>query len=74
MPLETPARIVRTLVGRGYNAEREAVTLIAGSDDPGRTLARVVEAAPDDALRITADHVREVLASAPAADPSGTEP
>ncbi|EMA05707.1 DNA-directed DNA polymerase II small subunit [Haloferax denitrificans] len=74
MPLETPARIVRALVGRGYNAEREAVTLIAGSDDPGRTLARVVEAAPDDALRITADHVREVLASAPAADPPGTAP
>ncbi|KAB1187139.1 MULTISPECIES: DNA-directed DNA polymerase II small subunit [Haloferax] len=72
MPLETPARIVRALVSRGYNAEREAVTLIAGSDDPGVTLAQVVDSVPDDALRITADHVREVLASAPAADPPGT--
>ncbi|WP_396611152.1 DNA-directed DNA polymerase II small subunit [Haloferax sp. S1W] len=73
MPLETPARIVRALVSRGYNAEREAVTLIASADDPGVTLARVVESTPDDALRITADHVREVLASAPATDPPGTE-
>ncbi|WP_410766127.1 DNA-directed DNA polymerase II small subunit [Haloferax sp. DFSO60] len=73
MPLETPARIVRALVSRGYNAEREAVTLIAGSDDPGLTLAQVVESTPDDALRITAVHVREVLASAPVSDPSGSE-
>ncbi|ELZ87769.1 DNA polymerase II small subunit [Haloferax elongans ATCC BAA-1513] len=74
MPLETPARIVRALVSRGYNAEREAVTLIAGTDDPGVTLAQVVESTPDDALRITADHVREVLASAPATDPSSSAP
>ncbi|WP_416838179.1 DNA-directed DNA polymerase II small subunit [Haloferax sp. DFSO52] len=73
MPLETPARIVRALVSHGYNAEREAVTLIAGSDDPSVTLARVVDSVPDDALRITTDHVRAVLASAPAADPPGTE-
>ncbi|ELZ76960.1 DNA polymerase II small subunit [Haloferax larsenii JCM 13917] len=74
MPLETPARIVRALVSRGYNAEREAVTLIAGTDDPGVTLAQVVESTPDDALRITADHVREVLASAPATGPSSSAP
>ncbi|KTG20102.1 DNA-directed DNA polymerase II small subunit [Haloferax profundi] len=74
MPLETPARIVRALVSRGYNAEREAVTLIAGSDDPGVTLAQVVESVPDDALRITADHVRGVLASTPEADPPEVEP
>ncbi|KAB1197707.1 MULTISPECIES: DNA-directed DNA polymerase II small subunit [Haloferax] len=73
MPLETPARIVRALVSRGYNAEREAVTLIAGSEEPGVTLARVVDSVPDDTLRITTDHVRAVLASAPAADPPGTE-
>ncbi|WP_411967584.1 DNA-directed DNA polymerase II small subunit [Haloferax sp. YSSS75] len=73
MPQETPARIVRALVSRGYNAEREAVTLIAGSENPSVTLTRVVESVPDDALRITTDHVREVLASAPASDPPGTE-
>ncbi len=69
MPLETPARIVRELARRGYNAEREAVTLIAETDAPAATLELVVEAADDDALRITAAHVREVSDSPPAADP-----
>ncbi|MFB6091216.1 MAG: DNA-directed DNA polymerase II small subunit, partial [Halobellus sp.] len=61
MPLETPVRIVRELAGRGYNAEQTAVTLIAGADDPARALERVVDAADDDALRITAADVRAAL-------------
>ncbi|MFW5919917.1 MAG: DNA polymerase II small subunit, partial [Halanaeroarchaeum sp.] len=61
MPLEGPARIVSELTSRGYNAEREAVTLLAGADDPVVALERTVKAAPDDALKITADHVRSVL-------------
>jgi len=54
-------RIVRELAGRGYNAEQTAVTLIASADDPARALERVVDAADDDALRITADDVRAAL-------------
>ena len=65
MPLETPSLIVRELASRGYNAEREAVTLIAGASDPGATLERTVEVAPDDALRLTTDHVRAALEAAP---------
>jgi DNA polymerase II small subunit len=61
VPLSGPASIVRTLASRGYNAEREAVTLIAGAAEPARTLEAAVDAAPDDALRLTADHVRAVL-------------
>jgi len=68
VPLETPARIVRTLATRGFNADREAVTLIASADDPGRALEIVVEAVPEDALTITPDHVRTALDAA--ADPS----
>ncbi|GAB6861070.1 DNA-directed DNA polymerase II small subunit [Haloplanus litoreus] len=63
MPLETPARIARELARRGYNAEREAVTLLAGAVDPATALDAAVEAAPDDALRLTTDHVRSALAS-----------
>jgi DNA polymerase II small subunit len=62
VPLSGPASVVRELASRGYNAEREAVTLIAGAADPAATLDAAVETAPDDALRLTAAHVREVLA------------
>jgi len=60
VPLETPARIVRELASRGYNAERAAVTLIAEDTDPGGTLERALETMPDDALKLTADHVESV--------------
>ena len=74
MPLETPARIVRELAARGYNAEREAVTLLAGAADPAAALDRAVDTAPPDALRITAAHVRTALdapVNPPASDGDG---
>ena len=61
MPLESNARIAKALAERGYNAEREAVTLLAGATDPTAAVAAAVDHAPDDALRITADHVREAI-------------
>jgi DNA polymerase II small subunit len=63
VPLETPVRVARELARRGYNAEREAVTLLAGAPDPAAALDRAVETAPDDALLVTTDHVRRVLDS-----------
>ncbi len=57
MPLETPVRVARELATRGYNAEREAVTLIAESDDPALTIELVVESAGEDVLRVTREHV-----------------
>ncbi|GAB3314519.1 DNA-directed DNA polymerase II small subunit [Haloplanus salinarum] len=71
MSLETPARIARELARRGYNAEREAVTLLAGAADPATALDAAVESAPDDALRLTTDHVRSALSSADAASGTG---
>ena len=62
MPLETPVRIVTELARRGYNAEQEAVTLLAGADVPERAVVAVVDHADDDALRITAADVRAALA------------
>jgi DNA polymerase II small subunit len=69
VPLETPVRIAQELLGRGYNADRGAVTLIAESDAPEATLDRVVEDAPDDALKLTASDVKDALAADPVADP-----
>ncbi|MFD1646623.1 DNA-directed DNA polymerase II small subunit [Haloarchaeobius litoreus] len=60
MPQEATARIVGELARRGYNAEREAVTLIASAEDPDATLAAVVEATAADALKVTAEDVRSV--------------
>jgi len=80
VPLETPARIVRELARRGYNAEREAVTLLAGASDPAAALDAAVEAAPDDALRLTVAHVRTTLGAddetdvADGGSPSGPTP
>jgi DNA polymerase II small subunit len=61
VPLETPARIVSELTSRGYNADREAVTLLAGADDPDAALEVAVEHAPADALKLSAEHVETVL-------------
>jgi DNA polymerase II small subunit len=61
VPLETPRRIVSELASRGYNAEREAVTLLAGTSDPQRALEVALETAPEDALKLSAEHVRSVL-------------
>ncbi|WP_254542851.1 DNA-directed DNA polymerase II small subunit [Halomarina pelagica] len=71
MPLETPRRIVGELASRGYNAEREAVTLLSRASDPAAALERALEAVPEDALKLSADHVRTALDSRePASDPS----
>ncbi|WP_407067183.1 DNA-directed DNA polymerase II small subunit [Haloarcula regularis] len=80
MPLETPARIVRELASRGYNAEREAVTRLADAPDSAAALDRALETMPADALKLTTDHVDGVLESHAGrreshrgqSDPSGT--
>jgi DNA polymerase II small subunit len=63
VPLESNARIVKELARRGYNAEREAVTLLASASDSAAALESAVDQAPDDALRITPDHVRAAVGS-----------
>ncbi|RLM62689.1 DNA-directed DNA polymerase II small subunit [Halorubrum sp. Atlit-26R] len=74
MPLESNARIAKALAERGYNAEREAVTLLAGAPDPTAAVAAAVDRAPDDALRITADHVREAIGDTDRSAASPDEP
>ncbi|MHB9287450.1 DNA-directed DNA polymerase II small subunit [Halobacteriales archaeon Cl-PHB] len=78
MPLETPATVVSELADRGFNAEREAVTLLANTEDPEETLDRALDAAPADALKLTTDHVRTALQadtdSAPRTDTGAETP
>ncbi|WP_050031739.1 DNA-directed DNA polymerase II small subunit [Halorubrum halophilum] len=71
MPLESNARIAKELARHGYNAEREAITLLASAPDSATAVESVVDRAPDDALRITSDHVRAVTNDRSA---SGTGP
>jgi DNA polymerase II small subunit len=77
VPLDTPVRVVRELANRGYNADREAVTLLANAPDPERAIERATDHAPENALSITTDHVRSALddsgvQSTPDADPNST--
>jgi DNA polymerase II small subunit len=74
VPLEGPARIVSELTSRGYNAEREAVTLLAGADEPEVALERAVESAPEDAIKLTAQHVRSVFGPRGLRDPIDDDP
>jgi len=63
VPSETPSRIVQTLARHGYNADREAVTLLARASDPAAAIEAVVSATDDNTLRITSDDVRACLDS-----------
>ncbi|MDG5817924.1 DNA-directed DNA polymerase II small subunit [Natronococcus sp. A-GB7] len=72
MPLEGPARIVGELTSRGYNAEREAVTRIAATEDPATTLEAVLEDLPDDALVVRSEHVESLLEREPVSDGART--
>ena len=61
MTLETPVRVANELARRGYNADPEAVTLIAGATDPATALERTLETVPEDAVVLTADHVKSAI-------------
>jgi DNA polymerase II small subunit len=78
VPLETPVRVANELARRGYNADPEAVTLIAGATDPATTLERTLETVPDDAVKLTADHVQSALETRvsprKSADPASDSP
>ena len=71
VPSETPASIVQQLVRHGYNADREAVTVLSRTDNPQLAIEAVLEAIDDDVLRITAEDVRSILADDPVPDPPG---
>ena len=65
VPLKEPARIARELASHGYTADREAITLLARTEDTAGALALAVEATPDGALKLTKDDVRDALDGQP---------
>ena len=67
MPLEEPARLARVLASHGFTADREAITLLAGAEDPESALRVAVEAAPEDELKLSAAAVRDALDAGPRA-------
>ena len=76
VPLETPVHVANELARRGYNAEPEAVTLLASAPDPGVALERTLETVPDDVVKLTADHVKSAVETrSRSGDPPGqTDP
>nr|WP_233738103.1 DNA-directed DNA polymerase II small subunit [Halocatena pleomorpha] len=54
-------QVVRTLARQGYNADREAVTLLTSSESPSHVIETMADHLPEDTLRVTADNVREAL-------------
>jgi DNA polymerase II small subunit len=70
--LESEVRVVRELASRGYNAEREAVTLLSGAPDPERAIERAVAAVPDGNPTLSADHVHAVLDDTSVSDGGAT--
>ncbi|MFB6219918.1 MAG: DNA-directed DNA polymerase II small subunit [Halolamina sp.] len=73
MPQESHRRLVRKLTSRGYNADREAVTLLANAADPDLALEAAVDAAPPDAFVITTEHVETALDGGLLTDATGDE-
>jgi len=63
VPSEDPVRVARALARHGYNATREAVTLLARAPDTEHALA-LIAAEAGDATVLTADAVREAAAAA----------
>jgi DNA polymerase II small subunit len=76
VPSEETARVVAELADRGYNADREAVTLLARASDRERAIDRALELAPDDTLVLSATHVERALAdtSASGRPPDAADP
>jgi len=61
VPLERPVHVANELAKRGFNADPDAVTLIASSPDPELALDRTLETVPEDALKLTAEHVHDAV-------------
>ena len=73
VPLETPVHVANELATHGYNADPDAVTLIASAADPELALVRTLETVPDDAVKLTADHVRSALETGTGQPGTGVE-
>ncbi|MFD1567661.1 DNA polymerase II small subunit, partial [Halolamina litorea] len=60
MPQESHRRLVEELTSRGYNAQREAVTILANAGEPELAAEAAADAA-GDAFVVTVEHAREAV-------------
>lgn len=61
VPTESEHRVLETLLERGFNLDREAVTVIAARDDPDEAIERLVETIPSDVFKISGQMAKEAL-------------
>ncbi len=61
MPRSSPVRIVKRLTAAGLNADREAVTLLAGTADPDGAVEAVLDRMDEGAVTVTTADVRPIL-------------
>ncbi|MFB6111089.1 MAG: DNA-directed DNA polymerase II small subunit [Halobacteriaceae archaeon] len=73
MPPPGAVEVVKTLTSRGYNADQEAVVLLANAEDTDAAIDRAIAAAPEETLTLTVEHVRTVLDGAASGAPAGSE-
>ncbi|WP_254832543.1 DNA-directed DNA polymerase II small subunit [Haloglomus salinum] len=71
MPLEEPVAVARALASHGFNADREAVTLLANAPDPKAAIAHVTDGAPSGTTRLTAADVRPAIEATADDTPAG---
>lgn len=68
MPLDVSVAVVRKLAENGFNAEPEAVTLIAGAEDPEAVIVRMAAEEPDGTTVLSAADVEPYLGAPPSDD------
>jgi DNA polymerase II small subunit len=68
VPGESERRVLTNLLERGFNVDRQAVTLLAGYDDPEAAIDRVLETLPADVHKLSGKIVKEHLSNGISAD------
>jgi len=74
VPLEEPVAVARALASRGFNADREAVTLLANAPDPSAAIEHAVDAASPGSTRLTAADARPAIDATAGDDARGSGP
>ncbi|MFB6133412.1 MAG: DNA-directed DNA polymerase II small subunit, partial [Halanaeroarchaeum sp.] len=61
MPRQSHLEVIRRLTSHGYNAEREAVTILANAEDPETAVANLLETMREDALTVTPEDAKRIV-------------
>lgn len=61
MSQENSVRIVRELANRGYNADREAVKLLVGSENPIKVIDKAIQELPESSHTLSASQINSIV-------------